>query len=104
MGEHSGAGLIWPNMALHCEPHLRWLVEHQDDIVRAFSARRMTKPRPVKVWPDGRVRIEFVKTFPSSLVASEICAERIYRWSQARKASQAARDAKAAAREVTHAD
>ena len=58
-------------MAVHCLPDLRWLVENQAAIVKAAGARRMDKVRPIKVWADGRIRIEFVGTFSSAAEARE---------------------------------
>ena len=61
---------VWPNMAIALEPDLRWLVERHEQIVNAAGARKMTKARPILVWPvDGKVRIEFVKTYESAASA-----------------------------------
>lgn len=60
---------IWPSMRLHLNSDLRWLVENQSLIVKAAKARPMPVVRPIKAWPDGRIRIEFVGTFPSASAA-----------------------------------
>ena len=61
----TGGVNYWPNdaksVALH--PDLRWLIRHQRAIVNVAKARPMDKPRPIIVYPSGRVRIEFVKTY-----------------------------------------
>jgi len=62
---------VWPNMAVALNEDLRWLVENQAAIVKAHGARPMPKARPVKVWPDGKVRIEWVETFESAAAARE---------------------------------
>lgn len=73
----SGPFLIWPNMAVACEPDLRWLVENHAAIVAAWRARPMRVPRPIKVWPNGRVRIEFCGTWGSFAQARRECEEMV---------------------------
>lgn len=60
---------VWPNMAFLCHTDLAWLIHNQANIVRARRARHMEKVRPIKAWPNGRVRVEFVGTWPSAPAA-----------------------------------
>lgn len=71
--------LIWPNMATALHPDLRWIVEHRADIEKAWpiGGGKPGVVRPVKVWPDGRVRVEFVHTWPSFAAARCDCEQRI---------------------------
>jgi hypothetical protein len=62
---------IWPSYTT-TDADLRWLIDNQATIVKAWPARAMHTVRPVKLWEDGRVRIEWCGTFPS---ASEARAE-----------------------------
>lgn len=66
---------VWPNTAVDC-PDLAWLLSHHEEIVRNKpGTRQMPKTRPIKVWPDGRVRIEFVGTYATAAFARQ-CLER----------------------------
>ena len=68
---------IWPNMTNALEPHLKWLVENQARIVEVWPAKPMPKTRPIKFWPDGRVRVEFVGTFQSAAHAYAVCLAKV---------------------------
>jgi len=62
---------VWPNMAFFCHADLAWLVRNQANIVKARRVRPMEKTRPIKAWPNGRVRIEFVGNWPSAAAARQ---------------------------------
>ena len=70
---------VWPNMANALEPDLKWIVDHQSTIVEMIGARKMVKTRPVKFWPDGRVRVEFVGTFASTAVAKAYLLNKMHK-------------------------
>lgn len=68
---------VWSNMVGALHPDLAWLVANQAEIVKVWPARAMPKERPVKVWPNGFVRIEFVHTWPNFGEAREECERRV---------------------------
>ena len=61
---------IWSNNKVDDED-LRWLLDNQAAIIKVHPARPMPKERPIKLWTDGRVRIEFVGTFTSAKIARQ---------------------------------
>lgn len=58
---------IWPNTKIE-DTDLQWLVDNQRKIINnKEGARGMpAKNRPIKLWADGRVRVEFVGTYKST--------------------------------------
>lgn len=68
---------VWKTMRAALHPDLRWLIDNQTYILAAWPARSMPKERPIKVWPDGRVRIEFVHTWDSFAEARAECTKRM---------------------------
>lgn len=63
---------LWPSMAVALTDDLRWLVLHHERAVR----NRRPSGRPIKMWPNGRVRIEFFGTFQNA-AAARAAAEKI---------------------------
>jgi hypothetical protein len=67
---------VWQNHTTS-DADLRWLLDNQPEIVKAWPARSMPRTRPLKVWHDGRVRIEWCGTFPSAKAAREEAERRM---------------------------
>lgn len=63
---------IWPNMAPACTEDVRFLLNHHEDWVHQCKNSRRPKGRPLKMWPDGRVRIEFGGNFKSAAAARKV--------------------------------
>jgi hypothetical protein len=67
---------IWINTPITC-PKLRWLRDNQAAILKARKCRGLWSYRPLKVWQDGKVRIEFCHTWPSIDAAYEECRQQV---------------------------
>ena len=71
---------VWSSMRAALHPDLRWLIDNQQAICEVWPAGKPWRiERPIKVWPDGRVRIEFVHTWPSFGTARRECEDRLGR-------------------------
>lgn len=64
---YNGPFNVWRNMKAAVVPELRYLLDHHERWVHECKRGRAPSKvaRPIKVWPDGRCRIEFGGTFPT---------------------------------------
>lgn len=67
---------VWKSEAV-TDPDLRWLLNNQREIVNNKEGARKMKEfdRPLKMWHDGRVRVEFIGTYKSASEAREFLSQ-----------------------------